>query len=44
MIVKATAYIRHHLGHYYMKPGDYQDSPISRIAVGLKRRGYTTNH
>jgi hypothetical protein len=29
---EAIAYLRfRHLGHYFMKPGDYQDTPISKI-------------
>jgi hypothetical protein len=29
---EAIAYLRfHHLGHYFMEPGDYQDAPLSKI-------------
>jgi hypothetical protein len=40
---EAIAYLRfRHLCHYFMKPGDYQDTPVSKIphfiqSVGLLR-------
>jgi hypothetical protein len=50
---EAIAYLRfRHLGHYFMEPGDYQDTPVRKIlhfirSVGLlegwNRGGYTTD-
>jgi hypothetical protein len=37
---EAIAYLRFcHLGHYFMEPGDYQDTPISQILYFIRSVG-----
>jgi hypothetical protein len=37
---EAIAYLRfRHLGHYFMEPGDYQDTPISKILHFIRSVG-----
>jgi hypothetical protein len=37
---EAIAYLRfHHLGHYFMEPGDYQNAPVSKILHFIRSVG-----
>jgi hypothetical protein len=35
---EAIAYLRfHHLDHYFKEPGDYQDTPVSKVLHFIQR-------